>query len=265
MRDRRPDGVDEAAAMRRWGRFGLLLPLAASPAWAQGPDPAHAPPAGPPTAAQVQRQGDTRMQAALRRVLGVLMQQHGDLTGKVPEPLNDADIAMREAIRALQAGDDAAASTAIQKAIEALQKGGRSMSQQLAQQFGRQGQPGEDGDQGEEGEDGEGQMAGDQDGNQPGDQDGQGPGHQRGHWNSDGRRDGRRQADRGGEDRRDPLGRKLREDGHGATADESGVQVPDEMEQARAHAIQEELRRRGGEKTRPQPELDYIDRLLRQF
>jgi hypothetical protein len=37
------------------------------------------------------------------------------------------------------------------------------------------------------------------------------------------------------------------------------------MEQARSHAIQEELRRRGAEKSRPQPELDYIDRLLKQF
>jgi hypothetical protein len=109
-------------------------------------------------------------------------------------------------------------------------------------------------------------MAGDQDGSQPGDQDGRGSGQQRGrHWSRDGRWDGRRQADRRPDERRDPLGRPLREDGHGQSADESGVKVPDEMEQARSHAIQEELRRRGGEKTRPQPELDYIERLLRQF
>jgi hypothetical protein len=37
------------------------------------------------------------------------------------------------------------------------------------------------------------------------------------------------------------------------------------MEQARTRAIQEELRRREAERTRPQPELDYIDRLLKQF
>ena len=48
--------------------------------------------------------------------------------------------------------------------------------------------------------------------------------------------------------------------------DESGdVAVPDEMEQARTRAIQDELRRRSAERSRPQPELDYIDRLLRQF
>jgi hypothetical protein len=237
--------------MRHGPRLVLLASLVAAPAMAQTGDRN----ADPPPAAQLQRQGDTRTQAALRRVLGVLMQQYGELTGKVPEPLNDADLAMREAMRALQTGDDAAASASIQKAIEALQKGGKSMSRQLAQQFGRQGQ--EQGENGDEGEDGEGQEAGDQDGT--------GGGRQRGrNWGRDGRWDGR-QANRRADDRRDPLGRPLREDGHGESTDESGVKVPDEMEQARSHAIQEELRRRGGEKSRPQPELDYIDRLLKQF
>jgi hypothetical protein len=37
------------------------------------------------------------------------------------------------------------------------------------------------------------------------------------------------------------------------------------MEQARTRAIQDELRRRGAERTRPQPELDYIDRLLKPY
>ena len=37
------------------------------------------------------------------------------------------------------------------------------------------------------------------------------------------------------------------------------------MEEARTRAIQEELRRRGADRTRPQPELDYIDRLLKAY
>ena len=41
--------------------------------------------------------------------------------------------------------------------------------------------------------------------------------------------------------------------------------VPAERERQRTQAIQEELRRRGGERARPQQELDYIDRLLKQF
>ena len=34
---------------------------------------------------------------------------------------------------------------------------------------------------------------------------------------------------------------------------------------ARAGALQDTLRQRGGERSRPQPELDYIERLLKQF
>jgi hypothetical protein len=205
----------------------------------------------PALGASVERQGDARTEQALRRVLGVLMGQYGDLTGKVPESLNDADIAMRNAVQALDAGDDTAAAAAIQKAIAALQKGGRSMSQQLTQQFGRQPGQGDDaeGDEGDQGDDGTGQMSGEQDGRGRGPQD-----SRNGGW------DGRRSADR-----RDPLGRPLHEDGTGQSPDESGVRVPEQMEQARSRAIQEELRRREAEKTRPQPELDYLDRLLQQF
>ncbi|MGC4106960.1 MAG: DUF4175 family protein [Thermomicrobiales bacterium] len=242
-------------AVAQTGMPGPAVPPRADPPGAAVPPlampPLAAPPPAPPAIeARPLRAADTRTQAALRRVLGVLMQQYGDLTGTVPEPLNDADIAMREAGRALDAGDDQSAAAAIQRAIEALQKGGRSMSQQLAQQFG---QGGEEGDEGEDG------MGGDEAGDR------NGPGRQRGRgWGWEGRGDANRQASRRGDDR-DPLGRKLREDGQGRNAEESGVKVPDDMEQARAHAIQEELRRRGGEKTRPQPELEYIDRLLKQF
>ena len=125
----------------------MLLALTA-PALAQPP-----PPAAP------QRQRDARTDLALRRVLGVLMARYGELTGKVPASLNDADIAMREAAQALDGGNDAAAAAAIRRAIEALQKGGRSMSQQLALQFG----PGQD--QGDEGDGTAGDQDGDQDGN----------------------------------------------------------------------------------------------------
>jgi hypothetical protein len=63
---------------------------------------------------------------------------------------------------------------------------------------------------------------------------------------------------------RDPLGRRYGQGSSGA--DESAdVTVPEERERQRTQAIQEELRRRGGERTRPQMELDYIDRLLKQF
>ena len=41
--------------------------------------------------------------------------------------------------------------------------------------------------------------------------------------------------------------------------------LPDTMEQARSRAIEDELRRRGAERTRPEEELRYIDRLLQPF
>ena len=224
--------------MRPATGVAFIAMLAMAPVHARVHAQPSAPPANPAAAADPQRQGDARTEHALRRVLGVLMQHYGDLTGKVPESLNDADIAMRQAVQALDAGNDAAAAAATQKAIEALQQGGRSMSAQLARQFGRNA--GEDGD---EDSDEDGQTAG-----ETGNQEGRGEEH--------GRRDPLG---------RPPLGQPSGEDGNGQSLSESGVHVPDRMEQARAHAIQEELRRREAEKTRPQPELDYIERLLRQF
>ena len=213
---------------------------------------------------EAQRNHDQKIQQALRRALGELMQQQGDLTGKIPPQLAEADAAMRDATLALREARDPAAAAAAQRAIEALQKGGRDMNQEMAAQFGRGGE--EDGE--EEGdESGEGSMMADGNedgqGNGPGSQQ-MGPGDQRGERRSE-RGIGRgRSVDRRADERRDPLGRQLREGTSGA--DESGdVQVPEQMEEARTRAIQEELRRRGADRGRPQQELEYIDRLLRQF
>jgi hypothetical protein len=43
------------------------------------------------------------------------------------------------------------------------------------------------------------------------------------------------------------------------------VKLPDQSDLARAREILEELRRRAGEANRAQQELEYIDRLLKQF
>jgi hypothetical protein len=64
---------------------------------------------------------------------------------------------------------------------------------------------------------------------------------------------------------RDPLGRPLRQGTGGRAADDNSVHVPDEMEQGRSRAIQDELRRRGADRERPKRELDYIDRLLKTY
>jgi uncharacterized protein (TIGR02302 family) len=196
-----------------------------------------------------QRDADRRVQQALRRALGELMQQFGDLTGEIPGSLGDADRAMRDAGQALGGGQDAEAGAAEQRAIEALQKGGREMSQAMARQFG----PGQMGEQGQDA------------GDEAADADGQDNGMLRdGRGNPRGTTPGNADAQRGRDQRRDPLGRRLR-DGTAGADEASDVAVPDEMEQQRTRAIQDELRRRGAERGRPQQELDYIDRLLKQF
>jgi uncharacterized protein (TIGR02302 family) len=201
----------------------------------------------PPTTpgdANTDREADRRVQQALRRALGELMQQFGDLTGAIPPSLSEADTAMRDATKQLGEANDQGAGAAEQKAIEALQKGGREMGQAMARQFGQQ--PGQDGSE--------------QDGDSDGPmgftlRDGQGdnPGH--------GYRPGPPDRAQSG---RDPFGRRY---GQGSSGpDESAdVTVPEERERQRTQAIQEELRRRGADRARPQQELDYIDRLLKQF
>ena len=59
----------------------------------------------------------------------------------------------------------------------------------------------------------------------------------------------------------DPLGRRE----GGFMPDGSNVALPDEDSFQRARHIRDELRRRVGEESRPPPELDYIERLLRRF
>ena len=62
--------------------------------------------------------------------------------------------------------------------------------------------------------------------------------------------------------RRDPMGRPLPNEGDLDTTD---VGIPDASDVARARQILDELRRRAGQRLRPQMELDYINRLLDRF
>lgn len=81
---------------------------------------------------------------------------------------------------------------------------------------------------------------------QPGGSDGPGPGNPSGE-----------QAQR-----TDPLGRPMRNQDYG---DDYSVKVPEEMDVQRARQVLEELRKRLEQTTRPQIELDYIERLLENF
>jgi uncharacterized protein (TIGR02302 family) len=62
----------------------------------------------------------------------------------------------------------------------------------------------------------------------------------------------------GQEGQDDPLGR-------GPVGNGPGLKLPDASDLARARDILQELRRRAGERGRPPQELDYIDRLLKEF
>jgi uncharacterized protein (TIGR02302 family) len=66
----------------------------------------------------------------------------------------------------------------------------------------------------------------------------------------------RRKADR------DPLGRERNGNG---SYDQGDVAIPDQGELQKSREILDELRRRSGERSRPEIERDYIDRLLKRF
>jgi len=61
---------------------------------------------------------------------------------------------------------------------------------------------------------------------------------------------------------RDPLGRDRSGNG---TYDEGDVKVPDQADVQKSREILDELRRRAGERDRPELEREYIDRLLKRF
>jgi hypothetical protein len=71
-------------------------------------------------------------------------------------------------------------------------------------------------------------------------------------------------TDRGPRNRieRDPLGRPMSNNG---TFDQGDVKIPDQNTLQKAREILDELRRRAGERYRPEIELDYIERLLKRF
>lgn len=196
----------------------------------QMPDPGQQQ-AAPDESARQETEQDARRQRALRRALGELMQQFGDLTGEIPEALGRADQAMRDAQEALGEGRDAR--DAQGRAMRALMEGGQQMAQAMQRQFGMG--PGGEGEGDPQGMAGNGPLGGEG--------------------------EGQEQAQGEG---RDPLGRRSH-DLTGQADSGSDTRVPDEAELLRTRRLQEELRRRGAERQRPAEELEYIDRLLRRF
>jgi uncharacterized protein (TIGR02302 family) len=157
-------------------------------------------------------------QNAIRGDLDELMRQLGEMAGKVPGNLGDAEKSMRDSADALGRGDANGAVDPQQRALQALQQGAGQMSQMMAQAMGLSGMipmP------------------------------------------------GGTQAPRAGNGlSTDPFGRPMPATGV-ANGDE--VKIPDASERARAREILDELRKRSSESERPRLELDYIERLLKQF
>jgi len=238
--------------------------------------------------AQPGQSGDQDMEQALNE-LGDMIRKQGQLRDKTFKQGQDS---RRDRARGKQQGDQSLDD--LQQDQQGLRDRLKKLQQELARrgmgqgqkgQKGEQGQQGQDGDQPGEAEDGLGEAdsaMGDASGKlgegnadgavdsqgkaldalrkgakslaeamQPGDGDGQGDGP--------GNRAGRQQS---GGNQSDPLGRPL----HGREfGDDLTVKIPGEIDVQRVRRILEELRRRLADPARPQIELDYIERLLKDY
>ncbi|MCH4090533.1 DUF4175 domain-containing protein [Acetobacter sp.] len=190
-----------------------------------------------------QKRSDGAAQHALMRATEELGSEFKELSGKEVPAFGEAGKAMKDARHALTADDDPDAVKAETAALKALQQGRNQMRKALQGKGGGSGSAsflpsfGGGGGQGKEGQPGSGDE-------ENGDQ-------------GDGQSSDEQNADR------DPLGRST---GEGLDKNpNAGGSLPEKMSRERAQAIEEELRRRDSDRTRPKEELDYLDRLLKSF
>jgi uncharacterized protein (TIGR02302 family) len=239
-------------------------------------------------------QGDDEMQQSLNE-LGDMIRKQQQLRDKTFKQGQDS---RRDRMRGKQGDqsmgelqqDQQALRDRLKKLQDELAKRGMSPRQRGDKgQQGQQGQQGQGGEQGQQGdEQGDGEDGLDQadsamgdatgrlgEGNAEGAVDSQGralealrkgaqslaeamqPGDGDGQQDGPGNRAGRQQS---GGNQTDPLGRPLRGREYG---DDYTVKIPGEIDVERVRPILDELRRRLADPTRPQIELDYIERLLK--
>lgn len=226
--------------------------------------------------------GDGDMQQSLNE-LGDMIRKQQQLRDKTFKEGQDS---RRDRQRGQQGNRDAM--NGLQQDQQALRERLRKLQEQLAQQGMQPGQQGKQG-QGQQGEPGDGEDGLGSADSAMGDADGQlGDGNADGAVDSQGRaldalrkgaqdlaqamqqggegqdngpgdRVGRQQS---GGNRTDPLGRPLRGRELG---DDLSVKIPGEIDVQRVRRILEELRRRLADPSRPQIELDYIERLLKDY
>lgn len=216
------------------------------------PDTSASKPPAPTDPATVAAQGTERredhaIQRALGQVDDILDRHVKDLTGKEAKSLSKARDDMKTARKALADRHDDQAQTAEQKVLADLADAGKEMRQNQQSKSSSGGGGGlsfipsmgsgsgsgqQKGAAGKSGDDGDQPQAGDDDGS------------------DDDQKD------------QDPLGRKL---GEGSKGKDSDAHIPDKNARDRARDIERELRRRASDRTRPQSELDYLERLLKSF
>jgi uncharacterized protein (TIGR02302 family) len=234
--------------------------------------------------AQPGQNGDSDMEQALNE-LGDMIRKQQQLRDKTFKQGQDS---RRDRMRGNK-GDQNMGE--LQQDQQGLRDRLKKLQQELAKRgMGQKGQKGQDGQQGQQGDQGDGEdnlgdadsAMGDADGrlgegNADGAVDSQGraleamrkgaqslaqamqQGDGDGQDDGPGNRAGRQQS--GGRDS-DPLGRPLR---GREFSDDLSVKIPGEIDVQRVRRILEELRRRLGDPLRPQIELDYIERLLKDY
>ena len=250
--------------------------------------------------AQPGQQGDGEMEQALNE-LGDMIRKQQQLRDKTFKQGQES----REQRRQRQAKPGEQGMGDLQQDQKSLRDRLKKLQDQLAKQGmgqGQKGQKGEKGEKGQQGQNGQGEQGqgdpgdGDDgdglgeadsamgdadgrlgDGNADGAVDSQGkaldalrkgaqklaqamqPGEGEGQQDGPGNNPGRQQ---GAGRQTDPLGRPLQGRDLG---DDLSVKIPGEIDVQRVRRILEELRRRLGDTARPQLELDYIERLLKDY
>jgi uncharacterized protein (TIGR02302 family) len=239
--------------------------------------------------AQPGQSGDSEMEQALNE-LGDMIRKQQQLRDKTFKQGQDS---RRDRMRGKQ-GDQSMGD--LQQDQQGLRDRLKKLQEELAKrgmgpgQRGEKGQRGEQGQQGQQGDQGDGEDGLDQADSAMGDATGRlGEGNADGAVDSQGRAlealrkgaqslaeamqqgDGDQPGDGPGNPRgrqqgaangTDPLGRPMR---HNEFSDDFSVKIPGEIDVQRVRRILEELRRRLADPARPQIELDYIERLLKDY
>ncbi|MGJ5069838.1 TIGR02302 family protein [Bradyrhizobium oligotrophicum] len=242
--------------------------------------------------AQPNQGGDNDMEQALNE-LGDMIRKQQQLRDKTFKQGQDS---RRNRNKQGQQGDQDQSMSDLQQDQQALRDRLKQLQEQLAKrgmgqkgekgQKGQKGQQGDPGDQGDQGDSGDGlddadSAMGDA-GSQLGDSNADGAvesqgkaldalkkgaqslaeAMQQGDGDQPGDGPGQRAGRQQGAQQTDPLGRPMHP---GRDIDDFSQKIPGEIDVQRVRRILEELRRRLGDQSRPQLELDYIERLLKDY